>query len=117
MVMRGDERVQDGMFSYVSLEPRVPVDDPLREVRKVTDTVLRSLNAEFDALYAESGRPSIAPEYILRALLLQVFFSIRSERLLVEQIDTTWCSAGLWDWAWTTRYGTMPCSRRTRTGC
>ena len=87
MVMRGDERVQDGMFSYVSLEQRVPVDHPLREVRKVTDTVLRSLNAEFDALYAESGRPSIAPEYILRALLLQVFFSVRSERLLVEQID------------------------------
>jgi transposase len=86
-VMRGDERVQDGMFSYVSLEQRVPTDHPLREVRKVTDTVLRSLNAEFDALYAESGRPSIAPEYILRALLLQVFFSIRSERLLVEQID------------------------------
>jgi transposase len=53
----------------------------------LTDTVLRSLSAEFDALYAKSGRPSIAPEYILRALLLQVFFSVRSERLLVEQID------------------------------
>jgi len=87
MDMRGDERVQDGMFSYVSLEQRVPADHPLREVRKVTDTVLRSLSSEFDALYAESGRPSIAPEYILRALLLQVFFSVRSERLLVEQID------------------------------
>jgi transposase len=86
-IMRGDERVQDGMFSYVSLEQRVPADHPLREVRKVTDTVLRSLSAEFDALYAESGRPSIAPEYILRALLLQVFFSVRSERLPVEQID------------------------------
>lgn len=77
MLMRGDERVQDGMFSYVSLEQRVPADHPLQEVRKVTDTVLRSLNAEFDTLYAESGRPSIAPEYILRALLLQVFFSVR----------------------------------------
>jgi transposase len=87
MSMRGDERVQDGMFSYVSLEQRVPSDHPLRAVRKVTDTVLRTLSPEFDALYAESGRPSIAPEYILRALLLQVFFSIRSERLLVEQID------------------------------
>ena len=85
--MRGDERIQDGMFSYVSLEQRVPADHPLREVRKVTDAVLRSLNAELDKLYADSGRPSIAPEYILRALLLQVFFSIRSERLLVEQID------------------------------
>jgi len=85
--MRGDERIQDGMFSYVSLEQRVPADHPLRGVRKVTDGVLRLLNAELDQLYADSGRPSIAPEYILRALLLQVFFSIRSERLLVEQID------------------------------
>jgi transposase len=85
--MRGDERIQDGMFSYVSLEQRVPADHPLREVRKLTDAVLRSLSAELDALYADSGRPSVAPEYILRALLLQVFFSIRSERLLVEQID------------------------------
>jgi transposase len=65
----------------------VPSDHPLREVRRVTDTVLRRLSPELDALYADSGRPSIAPEYILRALLLQVFFSIRSERLLVEQID------------------------------
>jgi transposase len=85
--MRGDERVQDGMFSYVSLEQRVPQDHPLRAVRQLTDTVLRSLSAELDALYADSGRPSIAPEYILRALLLQVFYSVRSERLLVEQID------------------------------
>jgi transposase len=85
--MRGDERIQDGMFSYVSLEQRVPQDHPLRAVRKLTDTVLHSLSPEFDALYAASGRPSIAPEYILRALLLQVFYSVRSERLLVEQID------------------------------
>jgi transposase len=75
------------MFSYVSLEQRVPTDHPLREVRKLTDTVLGSLSGELDALYAEGGRPSIAPEYILRALLLQVFYSVRSERLLVEQID------------------------------
>ncbi len=85
--MRGDERVQDGMFSYVSLERRVPQDHPLREIRKLTDDVLRSLSAEFDALYSDQGRPSIAPEYVLRALLLQVFFSVRSERQLVEQID------------------------------
>jgi transposase len=85
--MRGDERVQDGMFSYVSLEQRVPADHPMRGVRKLTDTVLQSLSEELDKLYADSGRPSIAPEYILRALLLQVFYSVRSERLLVEQID------------------------------
>jgi transposase len=85
--MRGDERIQDGMFSYVSLEQRVPQDHPLRAVRKLTDAVLLRLGPELDALYADSGRPSIAPEYILRALLLQVFYSVRSERLLVEQID------------------------------
>src|SRR5882757_1424961 len=85
--MRGDERVQDGMFSYVTLEQLVPREHPLREIRKLTDEVLRSLSAEFDALYSDLGRRSIAPEYILRALLLQVFFSVRSERQLVEQID------------------------------
>lgn len=85
--MRGGERFQDGMFSYVSLEQRVPSDHPLRAVRKLTDVVLGRLSPEFDALYAGSGRPSIAPEYILRALLLQVFYSVRSERLLVEQIS------------------------------
>src|SRR6202040_294537 len=85
--MRGDERTQDGMFSYVSLEQRVPSDHPLRAVRQLTDAVLGTLSPELDALYAEAGRPSIAPEYILRALLLQVFYSVRSERLLVEQID------------------------------
>jgi transposase len=85
--MRGDERVQDQMFSYLTLEQRVPADHPLREIRKLTDEVLRSLSGDFDSLYASSGRPSIAPEYVLRALLLQVFYSIRSERQLVEQLD------------------------------
>jgi transposase len=85
--MRGDERVQDGMFSYVTLEQRVPADHPLREIRKLTDVVLRSLSAEFDQMYSAAGRPSIAPEYVLRALLLQAFYSVRSERQLVEQLD------------------------------
>jgi transposase len=78
--MRGDERVQDGMFSYVSLEQRVPSDHPLRAVRKVTDVVLHTLSPELDALYAEAGRPSIAPEYILRALLFAgiLFHSLRT---------------------------------------
>ena len=60
---------------------------PLREIRKLTHVVLRSLSDEFDALYSASGRPSIAPEYVLRALLLQVFYSVRCERQLVEQLD------------------------------
>ena len=68
--MRGDERVQDGMFSYLTLEQRVPQDHPLRAIRRLTDLVLRSLSQEFDSLYSASGRPSIAPEYVLRALLL-----------------------------------------------
>src|SRR5271154_4531358 len=85
--MRGDERVQAGIFSYVTLEQRVPQDHPLREIRSLTDVVLRSLSAEFDQMYAASGRPSIAPEYVLRALLLQAFYSVRSERQLVEQLD------------------------------
>jgi transposase len=85
--MRGDERFQDGMFSYVTLEQRVAKDHPLREIRRITDVVLRSLSQEFDSLYSASGRPSIAPEYVLRAVLLQAFYSVRSERQLVEQID------------------------------
>ena len=118
--MRGDERIQDGMFSYVSLEQRVPADHPLRAVRKLTDRVLGTLSPEFDALYADSGRPSIAPEYILRALFLQVFYSVRSERLLVRiesRSTTTFCSAGSWVWAWTMRCGTTRCSRRTAIDC
>jgi transposase len=75
------------MFSYVSLEQRVPRDHPLREIRKLTDVVLGQLSAEFGKLYASSGRSSVAPEYVLRALLLQAFYSVRSERQLVEQID------------------------------
>ena len=85
--MRGDERFQDGMFSYISMEQRVPPEHPLRAIRQLTDLVLRQLSPEFDKLYASSGRSSIAPEYVLRALLLQAFYSVRSERQLVEQID------------------------------
>ena len=85
--MRGDERVQDSMFSYLTLEQRVPQDHPLREIRRLTDEVLQSLDAEFDKLYKATGRSSVAPESMLRALLLQAFYSIRSERQLVEQID------------------------------
>jgi transposase len=75
------------MFSYLTLEQRVPADHPLREIRALTDGVLQSLDSEFDKLYAATGRASIAPEYMLRALLLQAFYSIRSERQLVEQLD------------------------------
>jgi transposase len=74
------------MFSYLTLEQRVPADHPLRGIRALTDGVLQSLDSEFEKLYAATGRASIAPEYVLRALLLQAFYSIRSERQLVEQL-------------------------------
>lgn len=86
--MRGeDQQLQTGMFSYVALEDRIPADHPLREVRKLVDAVLAGMSKDFDGLYSQMGRPSIAPERLLRALLLQVFYSVRSERLLMEQLN------------------------------
>ena len=73
------------MFSYVSPEARVPKDHPLRPIREMVNRALEELSGEFEAMYSHTGRPSIAPEQLLRALLLQVLYSIRSERLLVEQ--------------------------------
>ena len=85
--MRGDDRQPDSMFSYVTAEQRVPKDHPLRAIRVLVDEVLREMSVEFDGLYATVGRPSIPPERLLRAQLLQLFYSIRSERLLMEQLD------------------------------
>ena len=75
------------MFSYVSLEDRIPRDHPLRPMRAMVDEALKALNPRFEALYAKRGRPSIPPERLLRALLLQILFSVRSERQLMEQLD------------------------------
>jgi transposase len=85
--MRGDDRGPEAMFSYVSAEQRVPTDHPLRAIRALVDDVLHDMSREFDGLYARVGRPSIPPERLLRAQLLQIFYSIRSERLLMEQLD------------------------------
>jgi transposase len=85
--MRGDDRQPDAMFSYVSAEQRVPADHPLRAIRGLVDEVLRDMSREFAGLYATVGRPSVPPERLLRAQLLQIFYSIRSERLLMEQLD------------------------------
>lgn len=85
--MRGDDLQQDAMFSYVSPERRVPTDHPLRPIRRMVDQVLKSLSGRFDTLYSRTGRPSIAPEKLLRTLLLQVLYTVRSERLLLEQLD------------------------------
>jgi transposase len=85
--MRGEDSKQEGMFSYVSPERRVPADHPLRPVRKMVDEVLKQMSPQFGKLYSEVGRPSIAPERLLRALLLQIFYTVRSERLLMEQLQ------------------------------
>ena len=85
--MRGDDEQQLDVFSYVSPEQRVPQDHPLRAVRAMTDTALREFRPRLNKLYARTGRPSIAPEKLLRALLLQVLYSVRSERMLMEQLN------------------------------
>ena len=85
--MRGKDEQQLDVFSYVSPEQRVPQDHPLRPLRVMTDEALRELQPRFHKLYAKTGRPSIAPEKLLRALLLQALYSVRSERLLMEQLD------------------------------
>jgi transposase len=85
--MRGIDHQQSDMFSYLSPEHRVRKDHPLRTLRAMTDEILNSMSPLFDALYAEGGRPSIPPEKLLRAQLLQMLYSVRSERLLMEEID------------------------------
>ena len=86
--MRGDDLEEQGaMWSYVPMEQRIPADHPLRAMRLLVDAVLRELSPRFAELYSRVGRPSIAPEKLLRALLLQVLYTIRSERLLMEQLD------------------------------
>jgi len=86
--MRGDHQEQQGaMWSYVPMEQRIPVDHPLRRMRPMVDAILEEMSPRFDELYSRVGRPSIAPEKLLRALLLQVLYTSRSERLLMEQLD------------------------------
>lgn len=85
--MRGDDILQSAMFSYLSPEQRVPADHPLRAIRQICDQVLAQLSGLFATMYSEIGRPSVAPEKLLRALLLQVLYTVRSERMLMEQLD------------------------------
>ena len=95
--MRGADCEQSSMFSYTSAERRVAQDDPLRAIRTMVDAALKELDERFAGIYAAMGRPSIPPERLLRALLLQVLYTVRSERLLMEQLDYNSCSAGSWD--------------------
>src|ERR1700732_4574227 len=85
--MRGNDQQQAHVFSYISPEQRVRKDHPLRPIRTMVDKVLKELSPEFNKMYSTIGRPSIPPEQLLRALLLQMLYSIRSERLLMEELD------------------------------
>jgi transposase len=85
--MRGNEEKQIDAFSYVSMEDRIPARHPIRPMRIMVNEILLSMDDELNSLYADSGRPSIAPEYLLRASILQILYSIRSERQLMDQID------------------------------
>lgn len=85
--MRGDDQQSGHLFSYLSPEQRVPADHPLRAIRRMTDEALQQLSPQFERLYATTGRPSVPPEQLLRALLLQALYTVRSERQLVEQLE------------------------------
>jgi len=85
--MRGHVDPQSSLFSYVSIEERIPKDHPLRRIKAQADAVLQSMNAPLEAMYAEGGRPSIAPERLLKATLLIALYSVRSERLFCEMLD------------------------------
>jgi len=87
MSMRGNDEQQGAVFSYINPEERIPADHPLRRIRAMVDAALKEMSAHFEALYARRGRPSIPPEKLLRALLLQVLYSLRSERQLMEQMN------------------------------
>lgn len=85
--MRGIENKQNSLFSYVSQEDRIPQNHPMRKLREMIDPILQKMSPQFDGMYAEVGRPSIPPEYLLRASLIQILYTIRSERLLMEELD------------------------------
>jgi transposase len=85
--VRGADERNGSLFSYVDLEARVPTDHPLRVIRRIADEALDGMSAKFDACYGRIGRPSIAPERLMRALLVQAFYSIRSERQLMERLE------------------------------
>ena len=110
--MRGWDVKSDALFSYVSCEARVPKDHPLRPIRQIVDKALAALSPEFEKLYAKLGRPSIPPERLLRALLLQAFYSVRSELQLMEQLDYNLLFRWFVGCRWMRQCGTKRCSPR-----
>src|SRR6266404_7674552 len=105
--MRGDDNQQEGIFSYISPEKRVPAEHPLRPIRKIVDEILKEMSPKFQKLYSDVGRPSIAPER-----LLQIFYWVRSERMLIEQLQYNLLFRWFVGWRWTRRYGTTRCIAR-----
>jgi transposase len=93
--MLGTNKQKEWMFSYISTGKRFPMDHPLRTIRTMVDVILKDLSLLFEILYSKTGRPSVAPEKLLATLLLQVLYSVRSERLLWNSWTTTSCFAGL----------------------
>src|ERR1700746_1690395 len=87
VAMRGDDEICGSLFSYIDLEDRVRVDHPLRPIREIANAALAALSSDFAALYSDLGRPSIPPEKLLRAMLLQAFYGVRSERHLMERME------------------------------
>ena len=115
--MRGGDERTGSLFSYVDLEARVGKDHPLRTIRGLVNEALAALSGEFSAMYARLGRPSIPPEKLLRAMLLQAFYSIRSERQLMERLEFDLLFRWFVGMAWMTRPGTTRRFPRTATAC
>ena len=115
--MRGNDQQSGHLFSYLSPEQRVPADHPLRAIRAMTDEALRQLSPQFEAIYATTGRPSVPPEQLLRALLLQALYTVRSERLLVEQLEYNLLFRWFVGLAWMMRSGHRRYSPRIATDC
>lgn len=102
--MRGHVDPQSGLFSYFSVEERIPADHPLRRVKAQANAVLGSMSPQFDAMYAAVGRDSVAPERLLKATLLIALYSVRSDRLFCEMLDYNMLFfAGSWTWGWRKR--------------
>ena len=115
--MRGEDRTSGALFSYVDLEARIGANHPLRAMRRLTNAALAELDPRFSALYEGIGRPSIAPERLLRASLLQLLYSIRSERQLVERLEFDMLFRWFVGLRSTRRCSTPRPSRRTATAC
>jgi len=115
--MRGADERAGSMFSYVSLEDHVPKDHPLRAIRRITDRALERLSPQFDTLHVHFGRPSVPPKKLLPALVLQALFTIRSERQLMEQLDSNLLFRRSLDSASTIRCGRPRPSPKLATAC